>query len=318
MDYDNSSCPLVRTDPILFTVIRKTLFLSVLISAFAVAASPAIGIVTASGHFTLDRSQVWGNATVFEGSVIETGSASSEIALRSGAKLQLAKDSRARILSDRIVMEKGIGQVSGPASFEVNAANLRIHTDGRLRVNIGDGVQIASLSGSTRVSSASGMLLAAIPAGRTMNFTPQAANGSVTRTGCLMYKDNHYILQDENTQEVIELSGGQNLNTMLGNRVEVTGTASSAKPAVSIATLVVSVGGTTTKSNGGCLSVASGLGAQTEITNPPTTTAEPAAQTAKTGGGMSTGAKVAIIVAVAGGGAGAAIALAGKKSSTSP
>ena len=156
----------MRTDSILFTVIRKTLFLSVLISAVSFASAPAIGIVTASGHFTLDRSQVWGNATVFEGSVIETGSASSEVALRSGAKLQLAKDSRARILSDRIVMEKGIGQLSGPESFELNAANLRIHTDGRLRVNLGDGVQIASLAGIARVSSASGMLLAAIPAGR--------------------------------------------------------------------------------------------------------------------------------------------------------
>ena len=308
----------MRTDPILFTVIRKTLFLSVLISAIATAASPAIGIVTASGHFTLDQSQVWGNATVFEGSIVETGAASSEIALRNGAKLQLAKDSRAQILSDRIVMEKGIAQISAPESFEVNAASLRIHSGGRLRVTMTDGVQIASLSGSARVSSASGMLLAAIPAGRTMNFSPQSANGVVTRTGCLMYKDNHYIVQDENTQEVIELSGSQNLTAQLGNRVEITGTASSAKPAVSIATLVVSVAGVTPKSSGGCLSVATNLGAQTELTNPPASPTETATQTAKTGGGMSTGAKVAIIVAVAGGGAGAAIALAGKKSSTSP
>jgi hypothetical protein len=160
------------------------------------------------------------------------------------------------------------------------------------------------------------MLLAAIPAGHAMNFTPQAASGTVTRTGCLMYKDNHYILQDENTQEVVELSGGQNLNLQLGNRVEITGAASSAKPAVSIATLLVNVAGMTVKSSGGCLSVASTLGAQTEVT-PPANPAEAAAQTAKTGG-MSTGAKVAIIVAIAGGGAGAAIALASKKGSTSP
>jgi hypothetical protein len=318
MDYDNCSCPPVRTDPILFTVICKTLFLSLLTSAAAFATSPAIGIVTASGHFTLDRSQVWGNATVFEGSILETGSASSEVGLRSGAKLQLGKDSRVRILSNRVVMEKGIGQISAPESFEVDAANLRIHSDGRLRVNIGENVQIASLMGNARVFSASGMLLAAIPAGRTMSFGPQAANGSVTRTGCLMFKDNHYILQDENTQEVVELSGGQNLKEQLGNRVEITGAASSSKPAVSIATLLVSVAAMTPKSSGGCLSIANNLGAQTEAATPATNSAEPAAQTAKTGGGMSTGVKVAIIVAVAGGGAGAAIALASKKSSTSP
>ena len=298
-------------------MIRHPLFLSAIISASAFAASPAIGIVTASGHFTLDRSQVWGNATVFEGSVIETGSASSEIALRNGAKLQLAKDSRARILSDRVVIEKGIGQLSAPESFEVNAANLRIHSTGRLRVNMGQTVEIASLLGSARVASANGMLLAAIPAGRVMSFSPQASNGTVTRTGCLLFKDNHYIMQDENTQEVVELSGGQNLAAQVGNRVEATGAASSAKPAVTIATLLLNITSVTTKSSGGCLSAAANLNAQTEATtvNP----AQPSAESPKGGGGgMSTGAKVAIIVAVAGGGAGAAIALAGKKSSTSP
>jgi hypothetical protein len=318
VDYDNCACSHSRTDSILFTVIRNILFLFVLISAFALAATPAIGIVTASGHFTLDRSQVWGNATVFEGSVIETGSASSEVALRNGAKLQLARDSRARILSDRVVMEKGIGQVSAPESFEVNAANLRIHSTGRLRVEMGQTVQIATLLGSTRVSSASGMLLAAIPAGRTMSFSQQGANGTVTRTGCLLFKDNHYIMQDENTQEVVELSGGENLSAQLGNRVEVTGAASSAKPAVSIATLLVNVSAMSPKSSGGCLSVAASLNAQSEATGAANPTQPTPADTPKSGGGLSTGAKVAIIVAIAGGGAGAAIALAGKKSSTSP
>ena len=294
-------------------MIFKTLLISLGIS-LAVAAPPAIGIVTASGHFTLDQSQVWGNATVFEGSVVETGAASSEIALRSGAKLQLAKDSRARILSDRVVIEKGIGQIFAPDSFEVNAANLRVHSTGRLRVSVGDNVEVASLAGSARVSSAAGILLAAIPAGRTMEFTPQAANGVVTRTGCLLFKNYHFIMQDENTQEVVELNG-QNLAAQVGNRVQIAGTASSAKPAVNIATLVVNVSNVTPKSSGGCLSVASTLNAQTEM--PAANAPQTAADTPKSGG-LSTGAKVAIIVAIAGGGAGAAIALAGKKSSTSP
>jgi hypothetical protein len=265
----------------------------------------------------LDRSQVWGNATVFEGSVIQTGTASSEIALRNGVKLQLAKDSRARILTDRLVMEKGVGQVSAADTFEINAGNLRIHSTGRLRVNVGQNVEVASLLGSARVASASGMLLASIPAGRTMSFGPQAANGTVTRTGCLLFKDNHFIMQDENTQEVVEVTG-QNLNAQVGNRVEITGTASTAKPNVTIATLLINVASLAPKSSGGCLSVASTLNAQTEVTASPAAGAQPAATEAPKGGGLSTGAKVAIIVVVAGGGAGAAIALAGKKSSTSP
>ena len=300
-------------------MIRQTIFLSVLISTLALAGSPAIGIVTASGHFTLDRSQVWGNATLFEGSIVETGSASSEIALRSGAKLQLAKDSRARILSDRVVIEKGIGQISAPESFEINAANLRIHTGGRLSVNVGPNVQVASLIGIAHVSSAAGILLAAIPAGRRMDFSPQAASGTVIRSGCLMYKDNHYILQDEKTQEVVELFGPQDFRSQLGNRVEIAGTVSSAKPAVSIATLLVNIAVLTPKSSGGCLSVAANLGAQTDVPSAPANPAEAAGQTAKTGGGLSTGAKVGIIAAIAGGGAVAAVVLTmSKKNSTSP
>jgi hypothetical protein len=314
--------PLPPSDFILFTVIRTKLFLFVFISAIAFAGSSPIGIVTASGHFMLDRSQVWGNATVFEGSTIETGAASSQIALRNGVKLQLARDSRARILADRVVMEKGIGQVSAPYriddTFEVNAANLRIHSSGRLRVNVGQNVEVASLIGSARVASASGMLLAAIPAGRSMSFAPQAANGTVTRAGCLLFKDNHFIMQDENTQEVVEVTG-LNFSAQVGNRVEITGTASSEKPNVTIATLLINVASLTEKSSGGCLSVASTLNAQTEVpASSPAGPARPAATEAPKGGGLSTGAKVAIIVAVAGGGAGAAIALAGKKSSTSP
>jgi hypothetical protein len=317
MYYDNSSCPRHRSDPILFTVIRKTLVLSVLISAAASAASPAIGIVTASGYFTVDRSQVWGNATIFEGSVVETSNASSEIEWNNGARLQLAKNSRARILAGSVVLEKGIGQVSAE-SFDVNASNLRIHTNGRLHVAVGENLQIASLLGSARVSSAAGMLLSVIPAGRGTSFEPQAANGTVTRTGCVLFKDNHYIMQDENTQEVVELSG-QNLGAQVGNRAQVTGAASSAKPSVTIASLVVNVASVTPKSSGGCLSVASSLNAQTDVTSASANPATHAAETPKaSGGGMSTGAKIAIIAVIAGGGAGAAIALSSKKSSTSP
>jgi hypothetical protein len=138
----------------------------------------------------------------------------------------------------------------------------------------------------------------------------------VTRTGCLLFKDHHFIIQDENTQEVVEVAG-QNFAPQVGNRVEITGIASSAKPAVSIATLLVNVAAMTPKSSGGCLSVAATLNAQTEVTDAAANPAQPAAETAK-GGGMSTGAKVAIIAAIGGGAAAAAIVLASKKGSTSP
>ena len=67
----------VRTKSILGPVFIRLFFA---IPMLAVAAeSPVIGIVSASGHFTVDRSEVWGNTTLFEGANIETGSASSQV-----------------------------------------------------------------------------------------------------------------------------------------------------------------------------------------------------------------------------------------------
>ena len=58
------------------------------------AAAPAIGTVIASGAFRLDHLNVTGNATLFEGSLLETGGAASTIALANGARLSLAAASR--------------------------------------------------------------------------------------------------------------------------------------------------------------------------------------------------------------------------------
>jgi hypothetical protein len=157
-----------------------------------------------------------------------------------------------------------------------------------------------------------------------MDFALQAATGAVTRTGCLLYKDGRFLLQDQNTQEVLEIRGDA-LAGQVGNRVTVSGTASALRPALTAASGIVNASTVTLQETGGCLSVAAALDAQTEVTNaaaaPPPN--QPAAAPAKVPapapkGGMSTGAKVAIIAVIGGGGAGAAIALAGKKGSTSP
>ncbi len=306
------------------------MFRNFLVAIFSLSAAFAgdavIGIATASGHFNVASSQVWGNATLFEGAAVETGGASSELALRNGVKVQLGASSKARVFANRAVLERGTGQVAAPASYEIDAAGLRIDAQGaRVRVGITDRIEVVSFSGAPRVMTQAGVLLAAVPAGRAMSFAMQAgSSGIVTRTGCLLYKDGHFILQDENTQEVAELRGS-NLAPDTGNRVTITGTASPDRPSVSPATLVVNVTVVKQQSAGGCLSVASLLGAKTEApsgagaASSPQAAAPPATPAAGGGGGLSAGAKTAIIVGIAGGaGAGAAIALAGKKSSTSP
>jgi hypothetical protein len=304
----------------------KTVLASVLLAAAAVAAAPAIGIVTASGHFTVGTSEVWGNATLFDGAVVKTAAASSELALRNGAKVQLGATSSAHVYEDRVTLDAGVGQIAPAKPFELDAAGFKVRGAG-VRVDLGKTVEVAALSGPARVFGASGVLLATVPAGRHMSLAFQAAqNGTLSRSGCMLYRDGQFILQDDNTQEVVQLSGNrQDLTKNLGNRVQVQGTASTARPAVSIATSVLAVASVAPVSEGGCLVVAANLNASTQIGQPaagaapgtPATPATPAA-TASTHTGLSTGAKVGIVAAVAGGGAGAAIALSGHKKSTSP
>ncbi len=274
---------------------------------------------------------MWGNSTLFDGARVETTSASSEMALRNGVKLQLGASSRARVWENRLALDHGVGQASGPASFELDAAGLKIRAandNARFRVAMADPgahVEVVALAGVARVTNTAGLLLASIPAGRSMSFSPQAGTtGEITRTGCLLYKEGHFIIQDDNTQEIAELNGrdqvARDLANNAGNRVDVVGTAASANPVVSIATSLLNVSKVTQKSQGGCLSVAAALNAQTEAPGASAASGStPAVSHAPSGGGLSTGAKVGIIAAIAaGGGVGAALALMGHKSSTSP
>src|SRR5690242_8895367 len=149
----------------------KTLSILVMASTGAFAAAPVIGTVTASGHFTLQGSQVWGNATLFDGVIVETGAASSELVLRGGAKVQLAAGSRARVFADHVALEAGAGQVAATA-FEIDAAGLRVLGSG-VRVGLGQQVEIAVFTGGARVWNSSNALMASIPAGRRMNLSFQ-------------------------------------------------------------------------------------------------------------------------------------------------
>ncbi len=302
----------------------------VFLSSAAFAATPVIGVVTANGPFQIEGSRVWGNSTVFDGARIETKDASSELALSNGVKVQLGAGSSARIWKGRLELQRGVGQVTASAPFQVAAAGMTV--DGaRYRVGVeGARLEVAALTGNARVMGSRGTLLAAIASGQNRSFAMQQ---NLTRSGCLVYRAPGFLLQVDDSQEVLQLTGGP-LAQNVGNRVQVTGTPSATPASISPAVTLFNVASLTLSATGGCLTTAAALNAETSVPSnaPAPTTAPkpvPTASAAKPAPpvsevptvartGMSTGAKVGIIGAVAGGGAGAALALGGKKSSTSP
>lgn len=210
-------------------------------------ALPAIGTVAAGGSFRVDDATVAGNATLFEGTTVETERSPSALVLASGVRLSLGAESKGRVFSDRLVLERGSGEIQRAAGFRVEARGLTVRTEsgaGSARVALAGGahVQVAALTGSVRVQNTQGLLVAAIRPGHALEFAFQASGEQWKLTGCLRTVAGHYLVTDEVTSVIVEVAGS-GLAKESGNRVEVTGAADSAATPASGASQYIRVSG---------------------------------------------------------------------------
>jgi hypothetical protein len=202
-----------------------------LVLAVMPASSAAIGIAIADGSFSIDSHRVAGNATIFEGNTLETEAVSSELRLYGGVRVNLASDSRGKVFRDRLVLEKGLSELSARAGYGIEARGLRILADGpgatgRVAISGPRKVQAAALAGSWRVTTADGTVVALLGPGTALEFEPQAVTGAQApfqMTGCLEKRDGHLVLRDPVTGVMEEVRGG-GLAAEAGNMIEVTAT----------------------------------------------------------------------------------------------
>jgi hypothetical protein len=212
------------------------------------AATPIIGVVSASGGFSMNNASVRDNATVVDGSTIETEKTSSVLHLVGGTRVELGRLSRGRVYRDRLMLEKGVAEVKGSNPFRVEALSLRIaplHRDGYGRVAfVNEGtIEVAAVSGGLRVTSAEGVVMADLAPGMALAFRPQAEAPSENATliGCLQKTGDRYLLTDETSNVVFEIQGAEAAK-MAGRRVQVFGsTVAGATPAAGAAHVVKSV-----------------------------------------------------------------------------
>jgi hypothetical protein len=192
------------------------------------AAAPVIGTVVAPGAFRLDNATLSGNATVFEGALLETGAAASSVQLNSGARVALGAESRGRLFGDRLVLERGSTDIEDSTGFRLVALGLTIQpgreaSTGRVVVDSPRRVRVAATSGSLRVLNTNGQLVANLAPGVALAFEPQTGPATVARvTGCLENRSGRYVLTDEVTNVTVEVAGN-GVAKEVGNRVEVTG-----------------------------------------------------------------------------------------------
>lgn len=170
-----------------------------------------------------------GNGTLFEGTTVETCETSSRLRLINGVEMRLASSSRGTVFKDRLILERGAGELEGADRFLIEAKGLQVLAEGpaaagRVVVTEGQTIQVAALRGQFRVLTADGVMVAAMPAGKALEFDAAQAGASApwSMTGCLSERNGRYLLRDETTGVTVEVRGA-GLATSVGNQVAVTG-----------------------------------------------------------------------------------------------
>jgi hypothetical protein len=239
---------LSRIQPLVAVLIAAHLSV---VPGFPATGMPVIGFVEARTAFRLDHATVSGNATLFEGAIIETGLGQSAQQLRNGARVTLLAESAGRFYDDHMVLERGQGRLDHATRYFFEARGLTVQPEngastGGVALQAGAGVQVTALTGSLRVLNAQRMMVAKVLPGAPLAFSPQAASeAGVTRvSGRLVNQGGHYLLTDETTNVTVELTG-PGLKKEEGRRVEIAGSRDPAATPVSGATQVIRVTGIT-------------------------------------------------------------------------
>lgn len=146
------------------------------------AATPAIGVAFSNGTLLINNASTVGNASIFDGSTVETNGTASRLHLKSGADVQMSSASRGKVYSNRMVLEKGVMELKAAGKYGIEARSLQItgtDSDAAAKVSIhGTTVQVASLAGHVQVANASGAVVANIAPGMAFDFTPQDQGAS--------------------------------------------------------------------------------------------------------------------------------------------
>ena len=215
--------------------------------SIVMAAPPSIGVAVTRGNFRVDDANVSGNATLVEGTTVETQRTASSLQLTAGAHIALASDSKGQVFGDHIVLEKGGGQVEQLLGYRVEARGLTLESQtgvakAQVALSGAHMVQVAALTGSFRVLNAKGMVVANLTPGSALEFNPQAASqGEPWKlSGCLRSAAGHFTLTDDTTSITVEASGA-GLDREAGNRVEILGAMDPAATPVSGASQLIRV-----------------------------------------------------------------------------
>lgn len=240
-------------------------------ASYAFAGTAVLGTASVRGDMRVDGNAVRGDATVFDGSVVETGDASAKLRMGHGVDITMSRSSRGTIYRDRFVLQRGESEMTASGAFELEANGLHVWANKPNSVAIvgltpKNTVQVAALAGSLEVRDGQGILLSNVLPGRPLSFAMQAqANTSpysVSTVGMLDSQNGQYYLTtDENVKYLVT---GQDFQKFLGDKVVITGmlqpAAQAAGTAGTIAVKTIQINGPYNKKTGMWMIVGTALG----------------------------------------------------------
>ena len=153
---DKQATPCTNSEALMFKKLQVIATLLCFLS-YADAASLSIGTASARGDLRVDNYSVKGNATIFDGSVVETSQASAEVRLNKGVEIRMSTASRGTLFKDHIVLQKGQTELTSSVPYQLQAIGLHVvsgsqHSRGVVSVKPGNAIEVAALDGSFGVS----------------------------------------------------------------------------------------------------------------------------------------------------------------------
>lgn len=178
--------------------------------SYAAADTVSIGTVSARGDMRVDSNIVKSNATLFDGSVVETGQATADLRLDKGVEISMSTGSRGTLYHDRLVLQRGESELAASNSFQIEANGLRVtanepNSRGLVSMKSGNTVEVAALTGSFGVSNDQGLLLASVRPGKPLSFSSMQAEVPDLKVGSRFSKTG--LVSTENGRYFVTVDG---------------------------------------------------------------------------------------------------------------
>jgi len=216
--------------------------------ALAVTPSPSIGSATARGELRIDNQEVQGSGTLFDGSIVETGTSfasTADLRLANNVAVTLLRDSRGTLYSDHLMLQRGTAQLDSADSFRIQANDMVVvpkegHSSGIVSIDPANSVTVETKNGTLEIRNSSGASVALVRPGHPLTFSSVAGKSPAefSATGTVSSENGHYYLNSAETCMKYEVKG-DNLQSYNGTSVVASGVLEAAKPTDGVAGLLV-------------------------------------------------------------------------------